>query len=67
MKKYRVEHAHWVDGSGWSYVETIDNTDELLTGEELGEYYGEYCESCGDEIRLTDNDTDEIVAKFECE
>lgn len=66
MKKYRVEHVHWVDGSGWSYVE-IDNTDELLTSEELGEYYGEYCESSGEEIRITDNDTDEIVAKFERE
>ena len=66
MKKYRVEHVHWVDGSGGSYVE-IDNTDELLTSEELGEYYGEYCESSGEEIRITDNDTDEIVAKFERE
>ena len=66
MKKYRVEPVHWVDGSGWSYVE-IDNTDELLTSEELGEYYGEYCESSGEEIRITDNDTDEIVAKFERE
>lgn len=64
MKKYRVENAHWVEGSGWSYNETIDNTDELLTSEELGEYYGEYASSCGDEIRLFDNDTDEIVAKF---
>lgn len=71
MKKYRVEYAHWVDGYGCGYVETIDvetidNTDELLTEEELGEYYGEYCESSGDEIRLTENDTDEIVEKFEC-
>lgn len=67
MKKYRVEHAHLVGGSGWSYNETIDNTDELLTEEELGEYYAEYCESSGDEIRLTENDTDEIVEKFERE
>lgn len=65
MEKYRVEHAKWVEGSGWSYNETIDNIDDLLTSEELGDGYGDYASSCGDEIRLIDNDTDEIVATFE--
>lgn len=25
---YRVEHAHWENGSGWQYSETIDNFTE---------------------------------------
>lgn len=65
MEKYRVEHWHWVDGSGWSYETTIDNTDDCLTAEELGEAYGDYCENDGDEIHLIDNETNETISVYE--
>lgn len=65
IERYTVEHAHWVDGSGWSYTETIGNIDEFLTEKELELDYGDYADSYGDEIRLIDKETDKIVAKFE--
>lgn len=62
--EYRIEHAHWVDGQGWSYNETIDNIDQLLTADNLHEYYGDYCESDGDEIREIDSESNEAVSAW---
>lgn len=53
---YYITHAAWQNGSGWSYEEPIDDTDEPLTPEELEEYYSEYMANSADEIRLYDED-----------
>ena len=58
---FYVEHAHWVDGQGWSYNTNIDNVEKPLTAEELKEGYGDYCLSVGDEIRLYDENDNKIA------
>lgn len=58
---FYVEHAHWVDGQGWSYVTCIDNVEKPLTAEALKEGYGDYCLNVGDEIRLYDENDNKIA------
>lgn len=63
--EYRVEHFHWVAGSGVSYNETIDNTDKMLSNEELAEIYSDYLKEEGNEedwLELIDNGTNEKVS-----
>ena len=62
---YRVEHIHWVAGSGVSYNETVDNIDKLLTNEELAEIYGDYLKEEGNEddwLNLIANGSNEVVS-----
>lgn len=58
----RIDHANWKDGSGWQYIETIDNIEGTLTEAELKEGYGDYCENDGDEIREYDDDNNLIAS-----
>lgn len=58
---FYVEHAHWVDGQGWSYNANIDNVEKPLTSEELKEGYDDYCLNVGDEIRLYDENDNKIA------
>ena len=60
--KYRIEHIRFISGQGISYNETIDNTNTLLTVDELAEFYGDYCED-DDWIEQIDNETNEVVSK----
>lgn len=57
-----ITHAHWVDGSGWSYEEDIDTIAQPVEdAEALGDAYEDFCDSIGDEIREYDNDHNLIL------
>lgn len=60
--KYRIEHIRFISGQGKSYNETIDNTNTVMTANELAEFYGDYCED-GDWIEQIDNETNKTVSK----
>lgn len=67
MKKIsrRVELWHWVDGSGYTHNETFENTQEDFTAAEwiegLDEPF-EIDEGEGIEVRIYDNETDELLS-----
>lgn len=66
MGKYRVEHRHWKNGSGWQYNETIDNIDVELDEYEAIEAYKSFCGD-NDTIEIIDNETEETVVIFQAD
>lgn len=60
--RYRVEHWHNNIGDGWSN-DVIDNSDEVLDPEN----YSTYCSGEGDEIRVYNNHTNELIDSFKLE
>lgn len=59
---YIVELSKWVDGSGISYTETIDNPEEWRAGD-AAIYAGEYGATSGDIVEIQTRDG-EAVEKY---
>lgn len=75
---YRVEHAHWENGSGWQYNETIDNftesDPEMLGNPDIlaQQYYQDFIDAEADEKKeevendafIIYDDNDNIVGSY---
>lgn len=62
MERYRVEHIHWIEGSGVSYSTIIDWISSF--DGETAQCYEDFCENNGDWIVVIDNITEECVSEW---
>lgn len=71
ITNYSIDLLHWVDGSGFSHAETIENLDHAPTAEEMAALSEAYACADGDHLRAyaydEDNDKLTMIADYYCD